>query len=331
MVPFASVKASVAQPFFDAVPFAVTKVERWAEEAGLPGEMVTDPRGVVPLRAAERFMVSLDKRINHPTFFIETLTGSGSSQTASVANIPLPRAITGIEALETVARRISSVLHGADFLTERYGNYVWLLRTAGTTDWTDYWPVQQYNLAVGVQAIQQVLGRRITPQALRLSRKVHRSVLPEAWRDLPIFLSRRTLGVAFKLDDVRFGSGDVITCGPEKGIQSRSGSGEVAELRGCMESYLGRSAPERLADSMAKAFGMSVRSYRRHLERIGLTHRQLVSDARLYRAEAMLADHSIPITEIAFELGYAHSSAFTRFFKERTGRTPQDHRSQSSE
>nr|WP_302479317.1 helix-turn-helix domain-containing protein [Ruegeria arenilitoris] len=61
---------------------------------------------------------------------------------------------------------------------------------------------------------------------------------------------------------------------------------------------------------MARAFGMSVRTYRRHLKRLGLSHRQLVSDARLSKAEAMLADPSISITEISFELGYANSPAF---------------------
>ena len=77
---------------------------------------------------------------------------------------------------------------------------------------------------------------------------------------------------------------------------------------------------------MAKAFGMSGRSYRRHLESIGVSHRQLVSDARLSKAEVLLSDPEIPITGISFELGYTNSPAFTRFFKARTGTTPQEYR-----
>ncbi|WP_170336707.1 hypothetical protein [Ruegeria arenilitoris] len=69
MTLFASVQASVAQPFFDAVPLPLSKVERLAEDAGLPGSIVSQPRGIISLRAAEKFMVKLDRRINHPTFF----------------------------------------------------------------------------------------------------------------------------------------------------------------------------------------------------------------------------------------------------------------------
>ncbi len=270
-------------------------------------------------------MLQFDKRVKHPTYFLETVL-TPDPQTASVAKIALPRAMTGLEALSTVAQRISAILYGADFVTQRDGNLLWLLRTAGKTDCTDYWPVQQYNLAVGVQSMRQVLGQPITPKAIRLSNPVPRAMLPEVWQHLPITLSRSTFGVAFDLDDLVFVTGDAIVHGSCCKAEIGPDAVGVDVLRECLANYLGKTPSDGMANKMAKAFCMSVRSYQRHLGRLGVSHRQLLSDARLCRAQALLADHKISITEIAFELGYTHSSAFTRFFKQRTGRTPQDHR-----
>lgn len=326
MTPFASVQASVAQPFFDAAPYSLTKVERLAEDVGLPGSLISEPKGVISLRAAEHFMVKLDRRIKHPTYFLETLQAGSVSEDASVANIALPRSVTGVEAIENIARRISTILYGAAFLTERDGPRIWLLRTAGTTDFTDNWPVQQYNLEVGLQSVRRVLGRVVQPCALRMSGLVPKTALPSAWRDLPIKLSRRTMGLAFDLEDLLDETGGAVL--NKRGLDATGGMQEagVVSMRSCLETYLGRTVPECLSDSMARAFGMSDRTYRRHLKWLGLSHRQLVSDARLSKAEAMLTDPSIPITEISLELGYTNSPAFTRFFKNRTGRAPQEFR-----
>lgn len=318
-------QAFVAQPFFDAAPLSLTKLEQMAEISGLSGAVISQPTGIMSLRAAERFMVQLDQRLGHPTFFLETLHNPNAPQDTSVANIALPGILTGVEAVESVARRISSILYGAQFLTQRQGKKIWLLRTAATTDYTDHWPVQQYNLEVGLRSVQQVIGRSINPCALRLSCHVPKSSLPEAWRGLPMELNRHTMGLAFHIDDLMPGlSSFAASDQPDDSANQLETDATV--LRACLESFLGRSDFDRLSKRMAGAFGMSTRSYRRHLKGIGLTHRQLVADARLSKAETLLTDPSVPITEIAFELGYTHSSAFTRFFKTRTSRTPQEFR-----
>ncbi|WP_108838893.1 AraC family transcriptional regulator [Tateyamaria sp. Alg231-49] len=326
MTRFASVQAFVAQPFFDAAPLALTKLERLAEQAGLAGGVVSHPSGVMSLRAAELFMVRLDQYIKHPTYFIDALNGATGSSDDSVANIALPRTQTGVEAVDAIAQQISSILYGAAFLTQRQGNRLWLLRTAGTTDFTNHWPVQQYNIAVAVQSVQKVIGRAVLPCALRLSHHVPKAFMPEDWRDLPVDLSTRTMGVAFHLDDLMPHKDSYVINDPTQGPSSSVQDTDVPALRACLETYLGTTNPECLSDKMARAFGMSTRSYRRHLTGLGLTHRQMVSDARLSKAQELLVDPSITITEIAFELGYVHSSAFTRFFKARTCRTPQEFR-----
>lgn len=319
-------QASVAQPFFDAAPLSLTSLERLAEVAGFPGAVVSDPQGMISLRAAERFMWMLDRRLEHPTYFLESVGHPAISRDGSVANIALPRLVTGVEAVRIVADRISQLLFGAGFVTETQGSLVWLLRTAGTTDFTDCWPVQQYNLEVGLQSVRRVIGRPLDPVALRLSSDVPTAFLPNGWRELPIIQCQRTMGLAFDLDDLVPCSDGITLDTQEHSVQASVQEADVHMMRACLETFLGNTVPDCLSISMASAFGMSERTYRRHLKNLGLSHRSLVEDARLSKAEAMLKDPGIPITEISLELGYTHCSAFTRFFKERTGRTPQDFR-----
>ena len=323
---FPSVQASVAEPFFSAVPLSLSRVETLAEECGLPGGIVSQPEGIISLHAAEKFMFRLDQTLRHDVFFIESLRTSQSSRMKSVANIRLPYALTGLDAITAVAERISSILYGAGFLIEKDGSRIWLLRTAGTTEWTDNWPVQQYNLEVALRVLEGALGQPLTPVALRLRRAVDRDALPAHYQGLPQQLSKTTMGLAFAVDDLLPPAGGVFVSDAEERGAGADHETTVSALQRCLETYLPTTAPKALTHVMSRAFGMSPRTYRRHLEHLGVSHRQLVSNARLTRAERMLANPDIPITEIAFELGYAYSPAFTRFFQSRVGITPQTYR-----
>jgi AraC family transcriptional regulator len=47
---------------------------------------------------------------------------------------------------------------------------------------------------------------------------------------------------------------------------------------------------------------------------------------RIERAKALLADTRASVTEIAFDLGFSGSSAFSATFRRTTGQTPTDYR-----
>ena len=73
-------------------------------------------------------------------------------------------------------------------------------------------------------------------------------------------------------------------------------------------------------------FGMSLRSFQRKLSDSGLNYADLRNEVRTEIAKAMLTftEHAIP--EIAFNLGYSETSAFSRSFKSFTGSTPARYR-----
>jgi AraC-like DNA-binding protein len=64
--------------------------------------------------------------------------------------------------------------------------------------------------------------------------------------------------------------------------------------------------------SIAKALGMSVRSLQRELADIGTTFSALVEASRRDMALTMLTETQLPISEIAYRLGFAQTSSFSR-------------------
>lgn len=83
-----------------------------------------------------------------------------------------------------------------------------------------------------------------------------------------------------------------------------------------------------LSDAAA-ALGYSERGLRRQLERSGTSYRKLMEQLIAGRARDMLANTSLPINSIAYELGYEKPSNFARSFKRWTGETPKGFRERS--
>jgi AraC-like DNA-binding protein len=79
-------------------------------------------------------------------------------------------------------------------------------------------------------------------------------------------------------------------------------------------------------DGAAHALRMSQRTLCRRLEREGTSFNGLVDDVRKERALELLRDPKVPLTEMAFLLGFSHVESFHRAFKRWTGTTPHLHR-----
>ena len=97
-------------------------------------------------------------------------------------------------------------------------------------------------------------------------------------------------------------------------------SPRVAELRQAIAAEL-RAGEPTLAQ-VGKRLGMSGRTLQRRLDDERLRFGAVVDEVKAEVAKARLADPSLAICEIAFMLGFADQSAFTRAFKRWTGATP---------
>jgi AraC-like DNA-binding protein len=97
-----------------------------------------------------------------------------------------------------------------------------------------------------------------------------------------------------------------------------------SDLAGLVELQIasllsGRAPP---VDLIAESLGTSRRSLQRGLAQRGISYTDLLTKVRLRRAAEWLERSEKPVVEIAFDLGYADASNFTRAFRQLTGVPP---------
>ena len=94
----------------------------------------------------------------------------------------------------------------------------------------------------------------------------------------------------------------------------------VSSVRQIVCRQLSHGAPA--VEHVARELGVSVRALQRALAEHATSFSQVVDDTRIATAQALLADRSLSIAEIALMLGFAEQSAFSRAYKRWTGTPP---------
>lgn len=79
-------------------------------------------------------------------------------------------------------------------------------------------------------------------------------------------------------------------------------------------------------DWVAAKLGTTRRSLQRRLMAHGTTFNRLVEETLFRRARTLLCEGSVPITEVALQLGYADAAHFTRAFRRWAGVAPSTYR-----
>jgi len=77
-------------------------------------------------------------------------------------------------------------------------------------------------------------------------------------------------------------------------------------------------------DGAARMAGLGRRNLQRLLEAEGLTYRALLGNVRMARAEALLKETKMPVSQVAQVLGYSDQAHFSRAFRGHFGASPSD-------
>ncbi len=117
----------------------------------------------------------------------------------------------------------------------------------------------------------------------------------------------------------------------EKGVIARHveeypGADLITSLKQLLKTYLTQS--NFTIESAAEHSLLSVRTLQRILARQMTNYSRLLSQTRFEVGRELLEQSDMPITEIAFSVGYADPTRFTHVFRSRTGMSPRDYRKQ---
>ncbi len=166
---------------------------------------------------------------------------------------------------------------------------------------------------------------------------------PAEWKEheqafqAPVFFGQRTNAILFRAEDLagRMPNADqrllaiLRTCLTEMGPAVRRSESLVDRLRSELRRMLPDGYPS--LEKVAETLGMAVWTVQRRLTEEGLTYKQLVEDTRKELALMYLRQNHIPLSELAFLLGYSELSAFSRAFRRWTGLSPRDYRNLARE
>lgn len=83
-------------------------------------------------------------------------------------------------------------------------------------------------------------------------------------------------------------------------------------------------ADVRDVDAVARVLSMSARTLKRRLQSEGTSYSELLESERQHRAELLLSQGTLSVKEVAAQLGYADTAAFSHAFTRWTGQSPSE-------
>src|SRR5690606_9498407 len=111
-------------------------------------------------------------------------------------------------------------------------------------------------------------------------------------------------------------------------LPKNSRGSSISTMKERTLAYLKTSNQQNLPSLQETAahFCMSCSCFKRHLQTDGTSYQLLSDQVRREQALNLVADQSLSLKEIAWQLGFANSSAFNRAFKRWTGESPKEFR-----
>jgi AraC-like DNA-binding protein len=239
------------------------------------------------------------------------------------------------EALLSVARYSALVNEGMD-LKVRIGNALAIeLSYAGVPRLSDRHQIESWLVAV-VRFCRGMAGRDLQPLGIKM---MHQRIAESA--ELDAFFGR-AVDFAADADDVVF-QNDVsklpnVSADPYLNRLLIKYCDEILDrrnvpadaLRPNVENAIAALLPHGHAnlERVAQRLGITPRTLRRRLRAENLSFARLQREVRTALAKRYLAERNVPISRIAWLLGYSEISTFSHAFKRWTGHTPRAVRSQ---
>ena len=193
-------------------------------------------------------------------------------------------------------------------------------------------------IAPMIRFVAGFLGRRWRPRRIELNypRDPLAAAL-EARTGVPIRFAAPAAGIAIPIGDLRARrpaprpskAGGILTL---REVAAASALAEGPEPLRSLSAIVAVRLMEGRVDieGAAAMAGLGVQGLQRRLREAGLSYRDVVGAARQARAEALLRETELSVTEIAVEVGYSEHANFTRAFRRARGTSPTEYRARAA-
>jgi AraC-like DNA-binding protein len=191
----------------------------------------------------------------------------------------------------------------------------------------------ELSLGMFVNIFRSALGPDWCPVEVRFEHdRPHSQSIHETCFGAPVQFNRRTNAIAFsrRALDARMPDQDpylfsIITPFLEQRCAQLDDPENFAHVvRDQIKLHLGDTPPT--LSEIARILGLTDKDFQRRLKSHALAFPDLLRAARQELALHYMSDRDMPLTEIAYNLGYSELSAFSRAFRNWTGMTPQRYR-----
>lgn len=186
--------------------------------------------------------------------------------------------------------------------------------------------------AIYVRTCRNRLGRHYAPLAVHLMRPQPED--PQPWHTVfraPLFFGAAENLLLFSCEDF---DSHLDDANPElaehneavlnRTLEQLSALTWERKVRGAIETQLPEGEPS--AEHIAHTLHLSLRSLQRHLADVGCRYDLLLNQCRQNLALQHMRDPGCSLSEVAYLLGFADTSSFSRAFKRWTGMTPSQYR-----
>ncbi|WP_372876189.1 AraC family transcriptional regulator [Pseudomonas sp.] len=186
--------------------------------------------------------------------------------------------------------------------------------------------------AIYVRSCRSRLGRAFAPLAVYLERPEPAD--PAPWHAVfraPLYFAAAENLLRFPraaleqhLDDGNPELAELNEAVLERNLAQLQAATWAQKVRACLTAQLPDGEPS--AERVAQSLHLSLRSLQRHLADEQCSYEGLLADTRHNLALQHMRDPRCSISEIAYLLGFADTSSFSRAFKRWTGQTPSHYR-----
>ncbi len=332
MEPIALTRAGQMIHVTDTLERLGVSAERLLEKLGLPMWHLCDPDDLIPTRHIHKVLGEAARLLGNQVFGLQVGLESSFATLGSYGKV-IARAPNIKRALETSCRLIHLYTSDARIWLVPAGDEVWFCRSQFRGPKFGRTQVEQYVLTRLIDYVRLGIGPSWQPAKVCLQTNESpghelRDTLgdPEiriAQKATAIAVPREVLALPLRYCRTSGGASDA----EEAWLRDTAPAINIRDaLRQVAAALLKHQGPPRI-EIMAEIVGLSVRSLQRHLARDGLTHIEIVDQARHQAAMRLLMNSEIRITDVAMDLGYADSANFTRAFKRWAGVTPYEYRS----